>query len=217
MFFEDRKEAGKLLTPLLASYKGKKDVIVLGLARGGVVVAYEIALGLHVPLNVVVPRKIGAPSNPEFAIGALMEDGESVFNLQTIQMLNIPKSYIDRVVEHEKEVARQRIALYRKNNPLPDLKGLTVIIVDDGIATGATMQDAIKSIRKSGAKKIVMAVPVAAADSFATIQEKVDDAICLHVDEDLGAIGYFYRIFGQTEDDEVIKLLEEARHAIQTA
>lgn len=211
MIFKDRQEAGRLLVPKLAEYKGIKNGIVLGLARGGVVVAYEVAKGLNLPLNVVVPRKIGAPGNPELAIGAIMEDGEGVFNERIIRLLSVPQSHIDAEVEAEKARAKQRLTLFRKNAPLPDLENSTVILVDDGIATGATMQAAIKSIQKSGARHIVVAVPVAAAQSLYPIEEAVDRVVCLDIPEDLGAIGYFYDHFDQTEDSEVVKLLEKAR------
>lgn len=207
MNFYDRNEAGRLLAEALMQYKNAKQTIVLGLARGGVVVAYEVATALYLPLNVVVPRKIGAPGNSEFAIGAIMENGQAIFNDRTIQMLRIPQSYIDSEVEKEKELARQRLALYREKVPMPDIRGQTVILVDDGIATGATMLVAIKSLKYDGVKKIIVAVPVSSGEAMRSIRPEVDEIICLHVDENLGAIGFFYTLFNQTDDSEVVKLL----------
>lgn len=211
MRFSDRREAGQLLAKELEIYKDSKDAIVLGLARGGVVVAAEIAKTLHLPLNVVVPRKIGAPYNPELAIGAIMEDGEGVFNTSILRMLDVPESFIQNEIEKEKAVAKKRLALFRKNVPLPKLKDKNVILVDDGIATGATMQAAIKSIRKAGAERIIVAVPVAASQSLTPIETEVDQIICLFAPDDLGAIGFYYNSFDQTDDIEVIQLLEEAK------
>lgn len=211
MIFHDRNDAGRQLLPLLESFRTQNNLIILGLARGGVVVAYEVAKGLNAPLNVVVPRKIGSPGNPELAIGAIMEDGEGVFNDRIIRLLHVSQDYIIDEIEKEKTKAHQRLSLFRKNAPLPNLKNSTVILVDDGIATGATMLAAIKSIRKSGAEKIIVAVPVAAPESLSLIEHEVDNVICLYAPDDLGAIGYYYENFDQTEDSEVLKLIEKAK------
>lgn len=209
MIFEDRKQGGVLLVPQLAAYRSKPKTIVLGLARGGVVVAAEVAKGLHLPLNVLCPRKIGAPGNPELAIGAIMEDGEGIFNEELMRILDVSEGYLERETAKERERARQRLALFRSNHPLPNLEGYTVIVVDDGIATGATMQAAIKWLKGQGTARIVVAAPVAALESLDTIKAQVDEAVCLHHPYDFGAVGYFYEQFDQTEDSEVIELLNQ--------
>lgn len=207
--FIDREDAGRRLAAALKKFKGQ-NALVLGLARGGVVVAYEIAKNLSLPLNVVVPKKIGAPGNQELAIGAIMENGEGVFNHSIIRMLGIPQNYIDREIIDKKTKAQQRAALYRQYAPLPDIENHTVILVDDGIATGATMLAAIKAMRHEKAAKIIVAVPVASTDSLALIENEADEVICLDSEEDFGAVGFFFEDFRQTEDEEVIELLKNA-------
>lgn len=208
MIFHDRVEGGKLLVPQLTAYKNKDHTIVLGLARGGVVVASEIAQGLHLPLNVLCPRKVGAPGNPELAIGAIMENGEGVFNEDLMRLLDVSEGYKERETAKEKEKSQERLKLFRKNHPLPNLSGFTTIVVDDGIATGATIQAAIKWLRQQKVAKIVIAVPVAALESLDTIKPQVDEVVCLHHPYDFGAVGYFYEHFNQTEDEEVQHLLD---------
>lgn len=208
--FADRHEAGRLLAARFENFKGRKNTIVLGLARGGVVVAYDFAKALSLPLNVVVPRKIGAPGNPELAIGAIMESGEGVFNESIIRMLGVSKNFIDREVEEEKARAHQRLTLYRQYAPLPDLQGQTVILVDDGIATGATMLAAIKAMRHAQAQRIIVAVPVSATDAYQLMEDAADEVVCLLNTSDFFGVSYFYDVFNQTEDEEVVRLLKEA-------
>lgn len=207
MLFKDRRDAGRQLLPLLGKYKNQQDVIILGLARGGVVTAYEVALGLNVPLNVIVVRKIGAPGNEELALGAIAEHGEGTFNEQLIGILGVSQDYLKKEVARQKKILKERLDLYRGNSPAPIIKGKTVILVDDGIATGASMRVAIKSVRDAGAIKIVLAVPVAAPDSLRKIQKDVDEVVCLSSPAFFEAVGGFYRAFEQTSDDEVIHLL----------
>lgn len=207
MRFHDRIEAGHLLAQKLNQYKAQKQTIVLGLARGGVAVASEVAKGLLLPLNVVVPRKIGAPGNPELALGAILENGKGVFNASLIRMLGVSQAYLENEIEREKARAHQRIAFYRQHLPLPDIKGYTVILVDDGIATGATMLAVIQAMREEKAKRIIVAVPVAATDSLVTIRDRADEVVCLYHREDFGGVGLYYENFRQVEDDEVIDLL----------
>jgi putative phosphoribosyl transferase len=206
--FRDRHEAGKKLADALKHYKGQKEAIVLGLARGGVVVAYEAAKALSLPLNVLVPRKIGAPGNHELAIGAILENGERVLNESILHSLGITEAYLKQESEKEKSNAIVRSALYRHRSPLPPLKNKTVILVDDGIATGATMFASIKAMRKEGAKKVVVAIPVASTSALEKVKVAADDVICLYDTEDFGAVGYFYDDFRQTEDEEVIEHLK---------
>lgn len=208
--FYDRHEAGLSLAAALEKFKGKKNTFILGLARGGVVVAYEMAKELKLPLNVVIPKKIGAPSNPELAIGAIMENGEGVFNEPIIRMLRIPSSYIEAQIVEKQAQAQARGVLYRRYAQWPGIKGQTVILVDDGIATGATMLAAIKAMRREGAKEVIVAVPVAATDSLHQIEEEADEVICLYDSADFNAVGCYYQNFRQTEDEEVIDLLKKA-------
>lgn len=209
--FTDRHEAGRLIAQRMSSYKGKEKTIILGLARGGVVVAFDLAKELHLPLNVVVPRKIGAPGNPEFAIGAILENGEGVFNQSIIKMLGVSPDYIANEIEKEKARARQRLSLYRQYAPLPDIKGHTVILVDDGIATGSTMLAAIKAMRKEQVARVVVAVPVAATDSLRMIVNQADEVFCLYDNENFMSVSLYYENFGQTEDAEVVQLLKDGQ------
>lgn len=207
--FLDRHDAGKQLASHLAKYKGQKDVVVLGLPRGGVVLAYEVAKALQQPLEVICPRKVGAPSNPELALGAVTETGDGFFNRNLIASLGVTDKFLEQECAKEKERARQRLALYRKDRPALDLKGKTVILVDDGLATGATMKAAIQSVRGLKAAKIVVAVPVAPPDTAAEIKAMADEFVCLDTPWQFHAVGQFYRDFGQTDDSEVIELLSK--------
>lgn len=211
MLFSDRHDAGKRLALQLKKYEARNDVVVLGLTRGGVVTAFEVAAYLKVPLNVVVVRKIGAPGNPELALGAVAECGEGVFNEHLIGLLGVSREYLASEVERQKTVVKQRLALYRGNAEAPEIKGKTVILVDDGIATGASMRAAIKSVRASKAKKIVLAVPIASPDSLQKIEKEVDEVVCLDAPSFFEAVGSFYRLFDQTTDEEIIRLLAKNR------
>ena len=207
--FKDRKEAGQKLANKLEQYRDKKDTIVLGLPRGGVVTAYEIAKSLNLPLDLIVPRKIGAPDNPEFAIGAIAEDGEGIFDQSVITEYNISKDYIDKEVEKEKKEAQRRLKLYRGDRPILNLKDKTAILIDDGVATGATMRAAIKSAKIKGVKEIIVATPVIARDTLKKIGTEVNEVIYLDAPTFFGAVGAFYQSFAQTEDKEVIELMKE--------
>lgn len=210
MLFKDRSDGGKQLVEKLLAYKDQKDVIVLGLVRGGVVTAFEVAQGLGLPLNIIVVRKIGAPGNEELGLGAITETGEGIFNDHLISMLGVSSDYIKKEVERQKKIAQHRSILFRSNCPPPDLKGKTVIVVDDGIATGVSIRVAIKSIKAEGAKKIVLAVPVAAPDSLKKIEKEVDGVVCLSSPHFFEAVGAFYRVFDQTEDEEIVRLLAKS-------
>jgi putative phosphoribosyl transferase len=210
MLFKDRQDAGRQLAAKLSPYKEHKETLVLGLARGGVVVAFEVAKELSLPLNVVVPRKIGAPGNPELALGSIMENGEGVFNHSIINMLGVSQNYIAREIEKEKAQAQQRLALYRQYSPLPDVKNQTVILVDDGIATGSTMLASVKAMRQLEAKFVVVAAPVASTDAATLMEEAADEVVCPHIREDFIGVGMYYRSFAQTENEEVVRLLKEA-------
>ncbi|MDP3971128.1 MAG: phosphoribosyltransferase [bacterium] len=211
MIFKNRVDAGKKLATALTDYKNQKDTMVVALPRGGVILGYEVANKLNCPLDIVVPRKIGAPGNEEFAIGAIAEDGEGFFDDNTIYSSNVSQEYIDKTVKTEKVEANRRLVTYRGNRPPLDLTDKTAIIVDDGIATGYTMLAAIESVKIKNAKKIIVAVPVTAKDSIETIIPKVDEVIYLDAPIFFGAVGMFYTEFNQTTDEEVIALLQKAQ------
>jgi len=211
MKYKDREDGGQALIPLLKEYKDADDAIIIALPRGGVVTGYEIAKELHLPLDIVVPRKIGAPENEEFAIGALTEDGEPILNKNVADIYNFEDEKIQDIIKNERKEAQRRLALYRGNRKPLDLTGKTAIIVDDGIATGSTMLAAIKSVKYKGAQKIIVAVPVSAQDSYNSIKKEVNDVICPHIPVYFGAVGAFYEIFAQTEDEEVISLMNESK------
>lgn len=208
MLFHNRKDAGRRLAILLEKYKNREDAIVLGLPRGGVVVAAEVAHALELPLDIVVPRKIGAPSNSEFAIGAITLDGEPVFDDEIIELYDISQEYLDAAVEKEKEEAKRRLKAYRVDRPPLKLQNKTVILVDDGVATGATMRAAINSVKALGAREIVAAVPVGSAQTLELIRREVDKVVFLNDNLYFGAVGASYDEFEQTSDEEVNRLLQ---------
>jgi len=182
---------------------------VLGLPRGGVIVASEVAKALVLPLDVVVARKVGAPDNPEFAIGAVSEEGEGVFDPEIIALYNISQEYIDKEIKKGKEEASRRLKKFHGDRVPLNLFGKTAILVDDGVATGSTMQAAILLAKTKGAKKIIVAVPVIAQDSLKLIREEVDESVYLDAPMLFGADGQFYKMFSQTTDEEVVDLLND--------
>lgn len=207
MLFKDRYEAGIKLAEKLEKYRGQSQTIVVGLARGGIVVAHAVAKVLNLPLDVVVIRKIGAPLQEELAVGAIDEEGHGFFNDGIIQALNISPAYLQEEIEKQKKLAQQRAALYRQGGKKTDVKGKTVIVVDDGIATGASIKAALYALKQKEAKKIILAVPVAPPDTLKSLAKAVDETICLYSPAVFMAVGQFYRKFDQTSDEEVIKLL----------
>jgi predicted phosphoribosyltransferase len=207
-FFSDRIDAGKRLAKALADFDVKNG-IVLAIPRGGVVVGYEIAKALSLPLDVIIPRKIGAPGNPELAIGAVAEDGTTILDDSLVAYMGVTQEYIREESERQKLEIKRRLKLYRQNEPYPNLKGLNVIVVDDGIATGSTMKAALASVKNMGAASVTVAVPVGPPS---TIEElKADKIVCLYTPEYFQAIGQFYDDFSQTTDEEVIMLLKESK------
>lgn len=191
----------------LVAYRNDKDAMVLGLPRGGVVTACEVAKSLDLPLDIVVPRKIGAPGNPEFAIGAIAEDGEPILEQAYVEMTCASEGYLQNVIGEERKEARRRLKLYRGRRPPLNLEDKTAILVDDGVATGATMRAAVESARAKGAEKVVVAVPVIAADTIPKLEKVADKVVYLDAPVDFGAVGRFFREFAQTTDEEVVKLL----------
>ena len=207
MIFRDRTEAGQKLALALKKFAGREKAVVLFLPRGGVILAVEVARALDLPMDLVIPRKLGAPFNPEYAIGAITEDGEGIFNEEVIAELGISPRTLKKIVAREKKEAQRRLQAYRGDRSPLDLAGKTVILVDDGIATGLTMRAAIKSVRAKKAAKIIVAVPVAARGSLRTIKKMADEVICLYTPRFFGAVGAFYQEFGQVKDEEVVELM----------
>lgn len=194
----------------LEKFKSDPQAIILGLPRGGIVTAFEAARILKLPLDLIAPRKIGAPDNPEYAIGAVTLDGERILNEEVIAESGISRKYVEEEIERQIKEAVRREKLYRGDRPPLDLKGKTAIIVDDGIATGSTMRAAMRSAKKRGAAKVVAAVPVIAADALETMKGECDEIIYLHAPGFFAAVGQFYETFDQVEDDEAIKLMNES-------
>ena len=208
--FPDRTEAGRLLAARLEKYAGKPDVIVLALPRGGVPVAYEVARALHAPMDVFVVRKLGIPGQEELAMGAVATGGVRVLNDQVVRGLGIPDYVIDAVVDWETEELKRRERVYRGDRPPPGVRGGTVILVDDGLATGSTMLAAVRALRQQGPARIVVAVPVASPDTCELLKAHVDEVVCAATPEPFYAVGLWYRDFSQTTDEEVRELLQRA-------
>jgi putative phosphoribosyl transferase len=209
-YFKNRVDAGRQLASALQSVS--KGAIVLAIPRGGLVVGFEVAKALSVPLDIVITRKIGAPDNPELAIGAVAEDGTAILDDGLVRMLQVSKGYISEEVEKQKMEIKRRLLRYRGDMPYPILEDREVIVVDDGVATGSTLKAAIMSIRKKRAKTIIVAVPVGPLNTVNELKRIVDNLVCLQTPEPFYAIGEFYDDFEQTEDEEVIKLLEMSKN-----
>jgi putative phosphoribosyl transferase len=211
MYFTNRQDAGHRLAEALERFRNDKP-IVLALPRGGVPIGYEIARALGCPLDLVLVRKLGAPYQPELAVGAVVdgEHPEIVVNEDVASALSLPSTYIEKAAQRElAEIARRR-ALYLKDRPHPDLAGKTAILVDDGIATGATARAALRAARRQKPAKLVLAVPVAPPETVAELASECDEVVCLAQPEGFGAIGFFYADFHQVSDEEVIELLNRA-------
>jgi len=208
MIFKNRLEAGQKLAEKLIKYKDQKNILVIGLPRGGLILAQEIAKKINSSLDIVVPRKIGAPNNPEFAIGAITEEGESFLNEDIIDYYKISKEYIAQEIAQEKKEAQRRLKVYRGEKEATSYKDKIIILVDDGIATGSTMLAALAFLKKKKVKKIIVAVPVLARDTIKIIEKEVEELIYLEAPLFFGAIGAFYKEFDQTTDQEVIAIMK---------
>ena len=211
--FPDRAEAGRVLGLKLAKYAGAADVIVLGLPRGGVPVAYEVAQALRVPLDVFIVRKLGVPGFEELAVGAIASGGVRVLNEEVANALPNADEIIEAVTQRESVELERREHEYRDGRPAPELQNKTVILIDDGLATGATMRAAVAALRQRGAAKIVVAVPVGPPDTCKEFEEVADEVVCASAPEFFQAVGQYYEDFSQTSDDEVRELLAKAASA----
>ena len=208
--FHDRQGAGVQLAAALTKYASDPKVLVLGLPRGGVPVAYQVALALHAPLDVFVVRKLGVPGHRELAMGAIASGGVRVLNPEVVESLQISPAIMDAVAAYEQRELERQERLYRGDAAFPDLGGRTVIIVDDGLATGSSMRAAVRALRQSGPARIVVAVPVGAAETCRSLREDADEVVCAFTPQDFHAVSIWYEEFDQTTDDEVRTLLESA-------
>ena len=212
--YTDRRDAGRQLAAELGAYRDRDDVLVLGLPRGGVPVAYEVARALHAALDVFVVRKLGAPGHEELAMGAIASGGVRVLNRRVVEGYGVPDEEVQRVTDREAVELARREHAYRGERPPVSVRGRTAILVDDGLATGATMHAAIVALREHGAERTVAAVPVSSVDTCAQFEHRVDEMVCARTPEPFVAVGAWYDDFSATSDDEVSRLLLKAdRHA----
>lgn len=210
--FRDRVDAGRRLAARLAE-EDLSGGLVLGIPRGGVVVAAAVAAELALPLDIIVPRKIGAPRNPELAVGAVTQDGTVIYNDRLLQRLMLRADDLEGQVQQEIKEIERRMTLYRGSRVPPELAGRTVILIDDGIATGYTVLAALRSLRRAGPQRIILAVPVAPPETLERLKPEVDRIVCLEAPDDFYAVGQFYLHFDQNSDQEVIDLLQAGRNA----
>jgi len=206
--FTDRADAGRQLAARLEGLKGQ-DVIVLALPRGGVPVGAEVARALDSPLDVIGVRKLGAPMQPELGVGAIAEGGVRVLDRSILARLRLDEAAIDQVEMRERAELQRRLERYRGERDMPELSGRTVVVVDDGLATGGTARAACRAVRQAGPGTTILAVPVAAASSLETLRDEADEVVCVQAPEDFVAVGRWYEHFDQTTDDEVVALLAE--------
>lgn len=208
--FVNRKEAGEILAEALSGYAGKSGTLVLALPRGGVPVAYEVAKALSAPLDLWLVRKLGVPGQEELAMGAIAGKNTLVLNDDIIAALNISQPTIDSIIAREQAELERRNKHYRHGKPPPDVGGNTILIIDDGVATGATMRAAIASLRQAAAARVIAAVPVGAMSTCRKIGQEADELVCLHTPEPFYGVGQWYSDFSQTSDEEVLALLARA-------
>ncbi len=216
MIFRDRTDAGRQLAAHLKEYAGRADAIVLALPRGGLPVAYEVARELELPLDVFLVRKLGVPGQEELAMGAVASGGVRVLNEDVIRHLGIPARLLDAAEARERRVLEQRSRLYRGDRPEPQVHGKTVILIDDGLATGSTMKAAVAALRSRGPARLVVAVPLAPRDTYEEFRELVDEVVCVAMPEPFYGVGRWYEVFDQTSDAEVSELLESAARVATT-
>jgi predicted phosphoribosyltransferase len=210
--FSDRADAGRQLARQLLPL-AYENPFVVALPRGGVPVAREVALALNAPLDFLAVRKLGAPHNPEYGIGALAEDGTRMIDPEAIAILGISNGVLGEITARETEELRRRVALYRDDRPPLDLSGHTVIVVDDGVATGLTDAAALRAIRRRGPRRLILAVPVCPPDTARRLEEEADEVVCLQAPPRFFGVGQWYEDFSQTSDDEVVSILGEFHNA----
>lgn len=210
MLFKDRVDAGRQLADKLSGQIGK-DGLVLVIPRGGVVVGAEVARKLGLGLDLIIPRKIGAPQNPEVAIGAVTQDGTTIFDRRLIGLLGVSELEIEDKISYEISEINRRMSLYRGSENHPDYACRQLVVVDDGVATGYTMLAALRSARNFNPRELILAIPVSPPDTLEMLKKEVDRTVCLYSPEEFYAVGQFYQRFDQTEDDEVIKILKELK------
>jgi putative phosphoribosyl transferase len=208
--FIDRHDAGRVLASRLDKYTGRDDVIVLGLPRGGVPVAHEVAQALGAPMDLFLVRKLGTPGRRELAMGAIASGGIRVLNDDVVRSYGIPESAIDQVAREEEQELQRRERAYRDGRPAPALEDRIVILVDDGLATGSTMRAAVQAVRQRHPSRVVVAVPVGARETCAELAAAADEVICARMPEPFSAVGQWYLNFAQTEDDDVRRLLQQS-------
>lgn len=214
MRFRDRVDAGRRLAEVL---EGRQlvDPVVLALPRGGVPVAFEVALALHAPLEVFVSRKVGAPGHPELGIGAVAEGGSAVFDSATLRALGVTDEDFRRRAEVEQVELERRVAYYRGARPIPSLAGRDVILVDDGLATGVTAEAALRALRTHGPRRLLLAAPACAPETMKRLESVADEVVCVLCPPVFAAVGQWYDRFDQTPDDDVVDLLERARQEVR--
>ena len=206
MYFNDRRHAGRVLSESVCALAGIQDGIVLALLRGGVPVAFEVAIGCHLPLDVLVVRKLGLPGREELAMGAIAGGGGMVLNKDVLDAYRISETRLRQVIEREQQELERREKLYRQGRPAAEIAGRTAILVDDGLATGASMRAAVRAV-KGRARRVIVAVPVGASSACEDLAGEADQVICLLKPEPMDAVSLFYRQFGQTGDEEIRQLL----------
>ena len=211
--FKNREEAGELLAQELIQFRKDPSAILLALPRGGVAVAYQLSLALHLPLDVLITRKIGAPGNPEYALGAVSETGAVYWNREALLGLSLTERQLSAAVQAQQKEVTRRVALYRQGRPFPDLNDRTVILVDDGLATGATFFASVATARQGNPRRVIGAIPVGPRSTVEEARKLVDQLIVLRVPDPFYAVGNFYRDFEQVEDREVLQYLNLAEEA----
>ena len=216
MVFADRREAGLLLSRQLLELASERPIVV-ALPRGGVPVGFEVARALDAPLDVLAVRKLGAPADPEYAVGAIAEDGSAVVDADTARLVGMTQEFFEAIVAHETRELRRRVKRYRAGRDMVDVRGRTVVVVDDGLATGLTVVAAVRALRAKGAARIIVAVPVAARDAIALVAEEADEVVCHSIPRDFLGVGRWYEDFDPVPDDEVLALLAAAPERLAAA
>jgi putative phosphoribosyl transferase len=210
MLYADRAAAGRAMAIELARYARRRDVVVLALPRGGVPVAYEVAVALDAPLDVFLVRKLGVPGREELAMGAIASGGVRVLNHEIVEAFGIPEEIIAQVTAEEHRELERREELFRDGRAMPELRGRTVILMDDGLATGATMRAAVRALRLHAPARVIVAVPIAAAETCEAIRREADEIVCALTPRPFVSVGIWYEDFSQTTDEEVCRLLRRA-------